>query len=191
MCEREWRNAQDYEVKQGLAAGSRRGLAACKPPEDAHKWSMQKSWTVMPTIALQDKKSRLAIQLARSLDSRLSQVARPSHQSIILWKNWLFAFLSHFGINTLYTHKILRASRENFERETLEKKRLTHPQSLHSDSSNFSTLILSIVTSLKDSLTKSFSHLTHICEKAFWCFGKQFRRDQFTLVDAMGYSGIW
>ena len=34
------------------------------------------------------------------------------------------------------------------------------------------------------------SHLTHICEKAFWCFGKQFKRNQFILVDAMGYSGI-
>ena len=29
----------------------------------------------MPTVALQDKKSKLAIQLARSLNSQLSQVA--------------------------------------------------------------------------------------------------------------------
>ena len=41
----------------------------------------------MPAIALQDKKSRLAIQLARCLDSRLSQVARPSRQFTLLWKN--------------------------------------------------------------------------------------------------------
>ena len=124
MCERVWRNAQDCAVKQGLVFGSRRWLAACKPPEDAHKWSMQRSWIVMLVVALQDKKFRLAIQLARGLDSRLCQVARPSRQSTMLWKNWLFAFLSHSGINTLYTHKILRASRENFERETLEKNKI-------------------------------------------------------------------
>ena len=67
---------------------------------------------------------------------------------------------------------------------------LTHPQFLHSDPSYSSTLTLSIVTSLRGSLTRSFSHLTHISEKAFWCFGKQFRRDQFTLVDVMSYSEI-
>ena len=32
----------------------------------------------MPVGALQDKKSSLTIQLARGLDSRLSQVVRPS-----------------------------------------------------------------------------------------------------------------
>ena len=36
------------------------------------------------------------------------------------------------------------------------KTRLTHPQSLHRDSSNSSTLTLSIVTSLRGSLPKSF-----------------------------------
>ena len=92
-------------------------------PENAHEWSMQRSWTVMPTVALQDKKSRLAIQLARSLDSRLSQIARPSRQFTLLWKNWLFAFLSHSSINTPYTHKILRASRDNFwEKNPREKQ---------------------------------------------------------------------
>ena len=52
-------------------------LTACKLLEDAHKWSMQRSWTVMPTVALQDKKSKLAIQLARDLNSQLSQVTSP------------------------------------------------------------------------------------------------------------------
>ena len=124
MCERVWRNAQDCAVKQGLAAGSHGWLTTCKPPEDAHEWNMQRSWTIMPAIALQDKKSRLAIQLARCLDSRLSQVARPSRQFTLLWKNWLFTFLSHSSINTPYTHEILKASRENIKRETLEKKKI-------------------------------------------------------------------
>ena len=53
-------------------AAIREWLTAYKPPEDAHEWSMQRSWTVMPTVALQDKKYKLAIQLACSLDLRLS-----------------------------------------------------------------------------------------------------------------------
>ena len=32
--------------------------------------------------------------------------------------------------STIFTHDSKRASRENFEREALEKTRLTHPQSL-------------------------------------------------------------
>ena len=37
----------------------------------------------MPAKALQDKKSNLAIQLTRGLDSQLSQVMRPSRQSSV------------------------------------------------------------------------------------------------------------
>ena len=122
MCERVWRNAQNYAVKQELAAESRGWLAACKPPEDAQEWSMQRSWIVIPAVALQDKKSSLAIQLSRGLDLRLSQVTRPSRQFTLL--NWLFAFLSHSNINTPYTHEILRASRKNFKRESLEKNKI-------------------------------------------------------------------
>ena len=121
---RVWRNVQNCAVKQGLTVGSRGWLAACKLLEDAHEWSMQKSWIVMPAVALQDKKSSMAIQLSCGLDSRLSQVVRPSCQFTLLWKNWLFVFLSHSSINTSYTHEILRASRENFERETLEKNKI-------------------------------------------------------------------
>ena len=124
VCERVWRNAQDCAVKQGLVARSRGWLAACKLLEDAHEWSMQRSWTVMPAIALQDKKSRLAIQLARGLDSRHNQVARPSHQSTLLWKKLLFVFLSHSSINPPYSHEILRASKKNFDRETLKKNKI-------------------------------------------------------------------
>ena len=54
---------------------SRLGLAAGKLPDDAHKWSMQRRWTVMLVGALQDKKSSLAILFAHSLNSWLSQVA--------------------------------------------------------------------------------------------------------------------
>ena len=77
----------------------------------------------MPAVALHDKKSRLAIQLARDLDSRLSQVARPSRQSTIMEKLTLCIPFS-LSINTPYTHEILRASKENFDRETLEKNKI-------------------------------------------------------------------
>ena len=189
MCERVWRNAQDCTVKQGLIAGSRRWLTTCKPPKGAHEWSMQRSWTLIPVIALQDKKSSLAIQLVHGLDSRLSQVARPSRQFTLLWKNWLFAFLSHSSINTLYTHKILRASGENFKRE--KQDWLIHNLYIVTLQKNSSTLTLSICYILERFISQNFSHHIHICEKDFWCFGKQFGRNQFILVDAMGYSRIW
>ena len=75
-----------------LARDSWLDLATCKLPKDAYEWSMQRSWTVTPAGALQDKKSNLTIQLTRGLDSQLSQVARPSCQSTLFGKNWLFAF---------------------------------------------------------------------------------------------------
>ena len=60
------------------SAGPCNWLTACKSPKQAHVWSMQGSWRVTPTVALQDKSSSLARQLAHNSDSRLSQVARPS-----------------------------------------------------------------------------------------------------------------
>ena len=170
---------------------SRLEPTAGKPLDDAHEWSMQRRWTIMPARALQDKNSSLAILFACGLNSRLSQVARPSRQLALFWKTWLFAFHSHSSINTLYTHEILKSSRENIKRETLEKNKI--------DSSTIFTLWLFKFLNfhplhcyiLERFISQKFSHHTHICEKAFWFFGKQLGRDQFTLVDAMVYSGIW
>ena len=79
-----------------------------------------KRWIVMLAGALQDKIGQLAIQLSRDWISRLNQVAMPSREPALFWKTWRFTFLSHPSIYTPYTHKRMRASRENFERETLE-----------------------------------------------------------------------
>ena len=79
-----------------------------------------RSWTVMLAGALQDKIGQLAIRLSRDWISWLSQVARPSCKPTLFWKSWCFTFLSLPSIYTPYTHKRKRASRENFERETLE-----------------------------------------------------------------------
>ena len=105
----------------------------------------------------QDKKSRLAIQLVRDLNSRLSQVARSSCQLALFWKDQLFAFQTHTSINTPHTHEILRAFRENIEREKPQRKtRLTYPQFSHRNSLNSSTFTLSIVISLRGSLPNPF-----------------------------------
>ena len=190
MCERVWRNTQDCEVKQGLAAGSHEWLAACKPPEDAHEWSMQRSWTVMPAVALQDKKSRLAIQLARGLDSWLSQVVRPSRLSTLLWKKLTL----HIPFSLQYKYPLYPQNIESFQREFWERNpREKQDWRIH----NLYVVTFIFLYShplhcyiLERFISQNFSHLTHICEKAFWYFGKQFRRNQFILVDAMGYSGI-
>ena len=60
-----------------------------------------------------------------------------------------------------------RASKENFERETLEKTRLTHPQSLSFDSPNSFTLTLSIDISFRGTFAKFLSHHTHINDEVF------------------------
>ena len=83
-----------------------------------------RSWSVMLAGALQDKIGQLAVQLPRGWNSRLSQAVRPSRELTLFWKTWLFTFHSHPSINTPFTQERKRASRENFERETLEKNKI-------------------------------------------------------------------
>jgi len=61
----------------------------------------------------------------------------------------------------------LRVSRKNIERETLEKNKMDSSTSSHSDSSNSSTLILSIVTSLRGSLPKPFLTIPTFVRRLF------------------------
>ena len=84
-------------------------------------------WTGMLAGALQDKTGQLAIRLSCDWISRLSQVARSSREPPLFCKTWRFTFSSHLSINTPYTHKWKRASRENFERETLKKNKIDSP----------------------------------------------------------------
>ena len=130
---------------------------ACKPPECCTCAKHARSWRVALAIALQDKSPRLARPFARSLNLRLNPVARSSRQNTLFGKNWLFTFLLTLLCIYPYTHDFDRASRENFERETLEKKQdwLIHNLYLR-DSSNSSTFFLSIVKSLRGLLPKPF-----------------------------------
>ena len=79
---------------------------------------------------------------------------------------------------------------ESFQRETLEKNKI--------DSSLiFTQRLFKFLYShplhcyiLERYITKTFSHHTHICEKAIWCLGSSQEGTNFILVDAIGYSGI-
>ena len=102
-CEEKLKIVHSAETRDWIL---RLDLVACKSPKDAHEWIMQRSWLVMLAGALQDKKSNLAIQLTRSLDLRFNQVTRPSRQSTLFGKNWLFAFQTYTNINTPYTHEM-------------------------------------------------------------------------------------
>ena len=106
---------ENRDSRLALAGSSR--LQAAKRSTRAKR---ARRWTVMLARALQDKIGQLAIRLSRDWVSRLSQVAKPSHEPPLFWKTWRFTFSSLLSINTPYTHKWKRASRENFERETLE-----------------------------------------------------------------------
>ena len=88
---------------RGWISREARGLQAaksCTCAERVGELNSHASWSTT------GQKSRLAIQLARGLNSRLSQVARSSRQPTLFWKNWLFAFHSYTSINSPHSHKI-------------------------------------------------------------------------------------
>ena len=166
-----WRIAPDCAKKQGLVVGSH----CCKPPERCIRAKHVRSWRVAPAVALQDKSPKLTRLFARGLNSRLNPVARSSRQNILFGKIWLFTLLYIYP----YTHNLERASRENFEREILEKTRLTHPQSLLKRLFKFLYSLPLHCQILERLITKTFSHHIHFCERAVWCFGKQLGMNQF------------
>ena len=72
-------------------------------------------------------------QASQSICSQLELATQPSREvkspEHPIWEKLTFHISSHPTIYP-YTHDFERASRENFERKTLEKTRLTHPQFL-------------------------------------------------------------
>ena len=105
------------------------------------------------------------------------EVKLPEHP---VWEKMTFHIPSHLTIYIYpYTHDLERASRENFERETLEKTSLTHPQSLPKRLFKFLYSLSLHCQILERLITKTFSHHIHFCERAVWCFGKQLGRNQF------------
>ena len=129
------------------------------------------------SYSLQDKSPRLARLFARGLNSWLNPVVRSSHQNTLFGKIWLFTFLITLLYIYPYNHDSKKVSSENFERETLEKTRLTHPQSLPKRFFKF-LYSLPLHCQIPERLiTKTFSHHIHLCEKAIWCFEKQLGRN--------------
>ena len=124
------------------------------------------------SYSLQDKSPRLARPFAHGLTSRLNPVARLSRQNTLFGKIWVFTFLLTLLYIYLYIHDLERASRENFERETLEKTRLTHLQSLPKRLFKFLYSLPLHCQILERLITKTFSHHIHFCERVVWCFEK-------------------
>ena len=149
----------------------------CKPPEWCTCAKHARSWSVVPTVALQDKNLRLARPFARGLNSWLNLVARSSRQNTLFGKIWLFTFLLTLLYIYPYTHDLERVSRENFEIETLKKTRLTHPQFLPKRLFKFLYSLTLHCQILERLITKTFSLHIHYCEMAVWCFGKQLGRN--------------
>ena len=131
------------------------------------------------SCSLQDKSPRLARPFARGLNLQLNPVARSSHQNTLFGKIWFFTFLLTLLHIYAHTNDSMRASRENFERETLEKTRLTYLQSLPKRHFKFLYSLPLHCQILERLITKTFSHHTHFYEMAVWCFGKQLGRNQF------------
>ena len=125
------------------------------------------------------QKFQLARPFAHGLNSRLNPVARSSRQNILFGKIWRFTFLLTLLYIYLYTHDLERAYKENFKRETLEKTRLIHPQSLPKRLFKFLYSLPLHCQILERLITKTLSHHIHSCERAVWCFRKQLGRNQF------------
>ena len=122
------------------------------------------------------------------LTTQSSREAKSLASSVL--KNLTFAFHSHSSINTPHTHEILRASRENIERETLEKNKIDSSTIFIQRLFKFLYFHPLHCYIFERFITKTFSHHTHTCEKAIWCLGSSQEGTNFILVDAMGYSGI-
>ena len=130
-------------------------------------------------VALQDKSLRPARPFTQGLNLGLNPLARSSCRNTLFRKIWFFTFLLTLLYIYSYTCNLERASRENFERETLEKTRLTHLQSLPKRLFKFLYSFPLHYQILERLITKTFSHHIHICERAVWYFGKQLGRNQF------------
>ena len=131
------------------------------------------------SYSLQDKSFRLARSFACGLNLQLNPIARSSRQNTLFGKIWLFTFLLTLLYIYPYTHDSKRAWIENFERETLEKTRLTHPQSLPKRLFKFLYSLPLHCQIFERLVIKTFSHHIHFCEMAVWCFRKQLGRNQF------------
>ena len=170
MCERV-KNYSRLCKEAGTRGWISRVARSCKPPKCCTRAKHARSWSITPAVALLNKSLRLARLFAHSLNLQLNPITRSSHQNTLFGKIWLFTFLLTLLYIYPYTHDLERASRENFERETLEKTRLTHPQSLPKKLFKFLYSLPLHCQILERLITKIFSHHIHFCERLFGALG--------------------
>ena len=152
-------------------AGTRGWLAAASRQIDAHVPSMLEAKTSRQLFTTGQKS-----QVGQAVCSRLELATQPSREvkppEHPFGKIWLFTFLLTLLYIYPYTHDSKRAWIENLERETLEKTRLTHPQSLPKRFFKFLNSFPLHFQILERLFTKTFSYHIHFYERAIWCFGK-------------------
>ena len=163
------------DSRPNLASGSRLQAARLM-----HTCQVCQKLKRRASCSLQDKSFRLARPFTRDSTQSRGQVARTP----CLAKYDFSHSFSPYYIYTIlyiypYTHDLERDSRENFERETLEKTKLTHPQSLPKRIFKFLYSLPLHCQIFERLITKTFSHHIHFCERVVWCFGKQLGRNQF------------
>ena len=165
------KNCSSVCKEAGTCGWISRVAHGCKPLNWSTLAKHARSWSVMPAIHYKiNVPTSQAVCLRLELATQPSREVKPVEHPI--WQNMTFHIPSHL---TIYIPLYPRF-RESFQREFWEKNpREKQDWLIHNlhirDSSNSSTLFLSIVTSLRGLLPKSFSHHTHIYEKAIWCVG--------------------
>ena len=184
MCERVWRITQVCAKKQGLTAGSRGWLAAASRQIDAHMPNMPEAKGSCQLFTTRQKsRASQAIYSWLELATQPSCKVKPPEHPV--WQNMTFHIHSHPTIYIPLYPRFKESFQREFWDETLEKTRLTHPQSLPKRLFKFLYSLPFHCQILKKLITKTFSHHIHFCERAVWCYGKQLGGTNFTLVDAM------
>ena len=146
--------------KQELAAGLRGWLAAANCQIEAHMPSMPEVEALHQLFTIGQK-----FQVGQTVCSRLELATQPSREvkspELPVWEKLTFHIPSRPTIYIYiypYTHDFERASKENFEREILEKTILTHPQSLPKRLFKFLYSLPLHCQILERLITKTFSH---------------------------------
>ena len=180
MCERLWRIAQDCAKKQGLATGSRRWLATASRQNVAHGPSMPETEELRQLLHYRTKApgwpSRLLATWTRDSTQSRGQVARTSCLGKTDFSHSFSPYYIYIYIYP-YTHDFERASKENFERQILEKTILTHPQSLPKRLFKFLYSLPLHCQILERLITKTFSHHIQFLWKGYLVLWEAVRKE--------------
>ena len=100
------KSVQENRVSRLDLAGDSRLQAARSSTRAKHA----RSWSIMLVGALQDKIGQLAVLLSRDWISQLNQVARPSRELALFWKNLMF----HIPFSPQYKYPLYPQKKESF-----------------------------------------------------------------------------